>query len=193
MNLTAQPANKFARVATFTNISDETFVHTHCFDDSEPLTYSFEPGESQILPFVIANFLAKHLARKILLGNASSTAMTKRTKLFGDEDVDTLKAKILSGSTAVTPPRVQSTAEIVREQIAKLNPKDSEDISTSEDGDVETKATIIQAMKDKGMKVDLRKSKSELKKELMSYEPGSDEEDEEQTITLEDLPATISA
>lgn len=166
MSLSAQEMSKFQKVVTFTNISEEPFIHTHCFGDTPPETYRFEPGESRILPFVIADFLAKHLARKILLGQAKSQDPRDRRRLWGQEDEARLKGEILGEVSSAPTPRVLSKQEIIREQIKQLNPEDEEIVNPSEDGEVETKASIIEALKEKGERVDVRRNKAELKEQL---------------------------
>lgn len=167
MPLSEQDNNKFARVVTFKNIANEEFVHTHCFGDAPPSTYRFQPGEQRVLPFVIADFLAKHLARMILIGSKSSADPKDRRKLFGREDEDRIKSQILSDASSQVAAPLPTTSQIVAEQIARLNPEDRDEVDPDiETGDVRTKAELIEALKEKGERVDVRLSKSELKEQL---------------------------
>lgn len=143
-------------VVKFTNIDSEDFTHSY---DGYPWT--IKAGESQFFPVGHARLFAKHLAQKMIMKRKKASAEGKMdgTILFKEHDMDDLKNKILSESHEL-PQEQKSPQEVYRERVKEINETLLPQI-TVEDAQM-TKAQLIVALKERGEKVDVKKSKDEL-------------------------------
>lgn len=153
-----------SKVVTFTNISEEEFEHSY-----NGQVYFVAAGETLILPFSLADHLAKHLARKILISQDKIVSVKDDVTgglgapIWSEEAVNALKAKILGEVESRKQDLPKSEDEILREKISELNQV------ADEPADAETyrsKKDVIEALEAKGKPVDVRKTKDELLEQL---------------------------
>jgi len=155
-----------SKVVTFTNITTEDFSHP--FNGQ---AYFVAKGETKIFPFVLADHLATHLARKILLAKDKIVAVKDDqtgglgAPIWSDEAVEELKRQILGEVETRMPDVVKSQDEILREKVEELNQESGEPVDPEE---YKSKKEVIDALTAKGIAVDVRKTKSELEAELKS-------------------------
>lgn len=166
------------KVVRFTNISDSFFEATHAIDNEAPERYSFAPGASEVLPYPIARHLARALARRIKLEQASIVDPRQRIKLYSDEDIAALIAKMITEVGAQTEFTQKTQTEQLRELRKEWNsstepvsppPTETDDVEVGES--VQSKGEIMEELTKRGVKVDARKSKSTLLADLQRLEP----------------------
>lgn len=165
------------KVVRFTNISDSFFEATHAIDDEAPERYSFAPGASEVLPYPIARHIARALARRIKLQQASVVDPKNRVKLYSDEDIENLIAKMITevGVQSEFSPKTQTEQlrELRKEWNQSTEPV-SADVGVAEDvqegESVQSKGEIMEELTKRGVKVDARKSKSTLLADLQRLE-----------------------
>lgn len=116
-------SDNYGKVCSFTNITNQDFTHSW---GGQP--FFIKAGETAMFPYDLANHLAKHLARKILLANDKGltqydakdpTGGTGRA-IWGEEEEKVLAAKILGESFQHDVPREKSEIELLKEQVANL-------------------------------------------------------------------------
>ena len=170
-----QTSPNLGKVVIFTNIDDQDFEHAY---NGQP--FRVPAGESQHMPFDLANHLATHLARKILLrgdGGKNIYDPTDKSggsgiKIFGETEERKLKDKILGNTYQVERPREENEVERLQREVKELNKfvKDnvpglkaveSTPIVDGTDG-YETKADVIAKLNSLGIKFDARQNKDKL-------------------------------
>lgn len=151
------------RIVRFTNIDKESF--THAF---RGIKITIGAGETYMGRFPECDHLALHLARKMTAREKKAKGADKDPRgavLYTDEEINDLKAKILSDVGSVTPEHL--TPEEERKQdLQRIQQK----FSSKKEPPVVDKADIIQSLKDRGIEPDISKSKDELLQELMVVE-----------------------
>jgi hypothetical protein len=167
--------NNDGKIVKFTNISDKDF--THPFGG---MPYFVKAGETMMFPYYLGKHLAKHLARRIFLdGDKSASTYDPSDKtggtgapLWNDAQEADMMNRILSDVYEEQRPAQKSEMDLLREQVEALNSlmtsKDEAPLVSSET-DVTTykdKAQVIQALKDREIPYDARKTKAELLKLL---------------------------
>lgn len=112
-------------VARFTNLSSETF--THPFGG---VPHSFEPGESRLLPYPLAEHLARHLFRFMRLhADDSPTKYAKSDQpwnesgapLWSESDEESAIGRILSEVYEEEKAKPKTEMELLNEKIEALN------------------------------------------------------------------------
>lgn len=146
----------FARIATLTNITDEDFTHPY---HGRPFTIL--AGESLLFPYDLARHLAKHLSRKILMGQCTSEQLKNDRALFGPGDEETIIQKLLGPATQREVPAELSDDERLLRRVEELNSAPPEGAPKGR-----TKVDVIAEMEAKGLPVDKRKSMETLEDEL---------------------------
>lgn len=166
--------NEF-KVVRFENISD--------FDFTGELgaryggkDYPVKAGEAKLFPFVLADHLATHLARAILIKKApirtekELDGKGKDTPLWDDTVIADLKKKILVEVYEEERKAPLSESDIMSQKVAALNEvtKDPE-LDTQEDANVlgyQDKSEVIKELEKRNIKFDARQSKANLEKLL---------------------------
>lgn len=144
------------RVATITNITNESFTHRYA---GQPFT--IEAGESLIYPYDLARHLAKHLARKILFSDAKPEQLRNDRALYTKETEDDLVGKILGEESRQELPPELSEQELLKRRIEELNAKKPEGAPAER-----TKADVIADLEAMGEPVDKRMSLQKLEEQL---------------------------
>ena len=169
-----QVSPNLGKVVIFTNIDDQDFEHAY---NGQP--FRVPAGESQHMPFDLANHLATHLARKILLKGDTGKNIFDPTdksggsgiKIFGETEERKLKDKILGNTYQVERPREESEVERLQREVSELNKfvKDNvpglkavESTPIVGDNSYETKADVIAKLNSLGIKFDARQNKDKL-------------------------------
>lgn len=177
--------SNLGKVVKFTNITNEDF--SHAFGGTP---FFVKAGETMLLPFELAEHLAKHLARKILLNNDKSLKVYNPNDLTGGtgqpiwtQEEEIKKMGEIMGEVMERPLETEKTeTEKLQEQIAKLNefvveklgPQEasleasleaSVTTSSSEVG-YKDKADVIAELTKRGISFDARLNKSNLEKLL---------------------------
>lgn len=147
-------------VIKITNIDMEDFSWSF-----NSMPWTLKSGESQYFPAAMARLFAKHLAQKILRRAKKSSPEGKMDGaiLFPEEGVKQLTEKILGGQVDV-PKEVEAPAEAFKRQVLDINEKLN--INVTPEVAVTTKAEIIAKLQEKGVKVQVTKSKEELLAQL---------------------------
>jgi len=176
----AHVSPNLGKVVIFTNIDDQDFEHAY---NGQP--FRVPAGESQHMPFDLADHLATHLARKILLrgdGGKNIYDPTDKSggsgiKIFGPEEEGKLKEKILGNTYQVERPKTESEVERLQREVKELNQFVKDNVpglkkadpaeqlvgSPATSGDVyETKADVIAKLNSLGIKFDARQNKDKL-------------------------------
>lgn len=146
------------RIARFTNITDESFTHNY---HGQPFTVGAH--EVMMFPYDLARHLAKHLARKIMVGGASSDRLKNDRALFGEEEENRLISTIVDGETRADVTPELSEVEILRKRITELNAKKPEGAPEAEG---RTKADVMEEMVKLNLPVDKRLSMAKLEEQL---------------------------
>jgi len=162
MNTAEKQAEELERkIVRFTNIDKESFTHSY-----RGVSITVQAGESYVGRFPECNHLATHLARKMLSREAKSkVSKDKPVKLWTPQQVEQLKEKILTPMGNETPPAAP-TPEDKRK-------KDLESIKKEFPAKPETPVTkkdVIKELTKRGVKVDVKKTLTELLKDLMDLE-----------------------
>jgi hypothetical protein len=170
------------KVVKFTNITDKDFTHPF---DGQP--FSVKAGEIVLLPFDLADHLATHLARKIMIdGDKSPTQYDPKDDsggrgkpLISAEKEQELKGRILGDVSDAPTEKVKSETEVLRERIDELNkrfdvnvappiPEPTLDLAElAQDGlslavGYRDKAEVIAELKKRQIVFDARQSKTKL-------------------------------
>lgn len=151
----------YGKVVVFHNISSEDFTHSY---GGQP--FFVKAGDSVTYPYDLADHLATHLARAILLGNArmDKAKLGSDMPLWNEETERELKAKILGEKMTQDVPPTLSEAEEVAKKVEELNAA-TEGAPLSPDG-YKDKSEVIDEMKKLGLPVDARLSKGKLEEQL---------------------------
>ena len=144
------------RIVRFTNISDSDFTHLY-----HAQQFTVKSNESVLFPYDLGRHLAKHLARKILLGNAKVEELKNDRALFNEETEKEMITKILGDETQAAVSPELSEAERLRRRVDELNAHKPEGAPEGR-----TKADVIAEMETKGLPVDKRKTMATLESEL---------------------------
>lgn len=121
------PQNNEARVVVVTNISDFDFTHPY-----GGIPYNLPVGKPMLFPYAIADHLATHLARQIILRKApvrdenavdgrGGESVRSDRPLWTDETINELKKKIMKDAYEQAPTPQLSDAEIMKQRIDELN------------------------------------------------------------------------
>jgi hypothetical protein len=113
-----------SRVALFTNISSEQFTHSF---GGQPFT--FEAGESRMLPLYLAEHLAKHLAYQTFLKNDKSARGADPSDktggagavLWSDDEIADFQRRCITNTYAEERSKPKTEMELMQEQIERLN------------------------------------------------------------------------
>lgn len=157
-------------VAKFTNISARDFTHPF---EGEPI--SVRAGQSRLMPAHVADHLATHLARRILLDAADGKAKLppgtpgESAPLWSETQIAALKAKIVSEVYEREPEAVVPPEQKVRHDIDQLNANFDNGGAPviAEPETYRDKHTIIVEMEALGLTVDPRLSAAELERQLV--------------------------
>lgn len=149
------------KILRFTNIDKESFTHSY-----KGVSITVQAGESYVGRSPELNHLAKHLARKILSREAKSkVAKDKPIKLWTPEQVNELKAKILTPMGNEEPPATPTPEQERKEDLKKIGkefpPKPEPPV---------TKKDVIAELKKRGVEADVKKDLKTLLEELMELE-----------------------
>lgn len=153
-----------SKVVTFTNITEKEFSHSY-----NGQAYFVAAGETRIFPFALADHLAKHLARKILLSQDKAVSVKDEATgglgapIWSEEAVVELKKEILGEVETRQADRVKSDDELLAEKVAELNQVSE---VTADPSSYKSKKDVIAALESKGTPVDVRKTKEELLAQL---------------------------
>lgn len=199
MDSNVQHSPNLGKVVVFTNIDDQDFEHAF---GGTP--FRVRAGESQHMPYDLADHLATHLARKMLLRGDTGKNIFDPTdksggtgsKIWGPEDEGRIKARILGDTYERERSKPETEIEALQRQIRELNqfkqdflndkkqpeegsvlqakPEENNGImvSPSDDPSVlayETKADVINKMKELGLKYDARQNKEALLAQLKQH------------------------
>ena len=196
MDSNVQHSPNLGKVVVFTNIDDQDFEHAF---GGTP--FRVRAGESQHMPYDLADHLATHLARKMLLRGDTGKNIYDPTdksggtgsKIWGPEDESRIKARILGNTYERSLDKPETEIEALQRQIRELNqfkqdflndkknPGDEESVlQTVETGlavsppdgpspSYETKADVINKMKELGLKYDARQNKETLLAQLKQH------------------------
>lgn len=151
-------------VMKFTNISSKDFSHPY---HGQPI--SVRAGESLLLPAEVADHIATHLARRILLDKAEAGRLAKDEPLWSDTVVEKLKAQILAEAYVKEPVGVPSEQQRVAKEIEELNAAEPGAITPAEAAAPDTykdKQAVLDEYAALTFPMDPRKSKAVLIKEL---------------------------
>ena len=155
-----------SKIVTFTNITDEDFSHPY-----NGQAYFVAKREVRMFPFELADHLATHLARKILLSQDKPVSVRDDVTggvgapIWSEEAVLQLKAKILGEVETQVVAAPKTDDEILRDKVQELNQvTDTPETPQT----LMTKVDVIKALKAQGKPVDVRKTKSELLAQLNS-------------------------
>lgn len=171
------------KVVSFTNVTAQDFTHNF-----GGVPYFVPAGETVMFPYHLARHLAKHLSRKILLGeDKGAQAYDPKdetmkngngTVLWNETTEKKMMDKILGESFSHEVARPKTEVELMREQIAELNKFKEQFIEKnnlkpsapvpelpSSEG-FKDKGEIISELKKLGIPVDARKSKATLEAQL---------------------------
>lgn len=163
------------KVVRFTNITDERFEHAF---GGTP--FFVEAGESKLMPWTIADHLATHLARKILLKNDASLSVYDPKDPTGgvgkpiwnaDEEAK-VKSKILGEIMEQAVEAEKTEVEKLQEQIKKLNEFVASKFGSEEqpkvvqEGQYQDKAEVIAELEKRGIQFDARQKKEKLEELL---------------------------
>lgn len=169
-----QVSPNLGKVVIFTNIDDQDFEHAY---NGQP--FRVPAGESQHMPFDLADHLATHLARKILIrgdGGKNIYDPTDKSggsgiKIFGPEEERKLKDKILGNTYQVERDKPETEVERLQREVSELNKFVKDNVpglkavepSIATTGDTyETKADVIAKLTSLGIKFDSRQTKDKL-------------------------------
>lgn len=156
------------KVVRFRNISNKDFTHPF-----EGRPYFVKAGQSLLMPFDLADHLATHLARTILLAKAdgNSTAQATDQPLWSEAAIEELKVQILGDSYEPEAPAELSDQEKMAERVKELNANEPDTEGQSADpATYKDKAEVIARMKELGLPFNPRASKATLLKELAAAE-----------------------
>lgn len=156
-------------VVTFTNITQEDFTPAlGAMYDSVP--FLFKAGESMILPYHAAHRMAVNLAKHIINSGAEPRVFgqgndTQVMTMVKEGQIEAIVDQILSGQTEDEKPANLTEQEKLALKVKELN--DRLDNMSGETGKqigegYKDKKEVIQALKDKGVAFDPRKTKAEL-------------------------------
>ena len=183
---TPRVSPNMGKVVIFTNIDDQDFEHAY---GGQPFTIL--AGQSQHMPFDLADHLATHLARKILLRGDSGKNIYdpndksggSGSKIWGLEEEMALKNKILGNTYQVERAKEETEVERLKREVSELNsfvranvpsskpesaPVENPTMQIKSSGldDYETKADVIAKMNELGIKFDARQNKDKLVEQL---------------------------
>lgn len=151
-----------SKIATFTNIDVDDFSHSY-----DGQTFFVAAGEAKVFPYSLADHLAKHLARKILLKGDKVIAMKDDQTgglghpIWSEEAEIELKRRILGEvqtQTVAPEPTEQEKVAAKVEELNTLTPVDPDTFISKKD--------VIAKLEAKGIPVDVRKTKDELLAQL---------------------------
>lgn len=116
-----------------------------------------------MLPYDVANHLAKHLARQILLKRPSNVRLSEDKELWSEGLENEVKAQILSDVQDRPKAPVPSEQERIRQEVEALNQAEDMNLDSA---NYETKKEVMDKLKELGVPFEARKTKAELQKEL---------------------------
>lgn len=166
------------KVVKFTNITNSDFTHAY---GGQP--FFVKAGESVMLPFDLANHLAKHLAQRIFIQEDKSvTGHDPNDKtsglgrpLWDDQAIALMKTKILGEVFEEAAPRPRTEAEILKARVDELEKKFAHAPVEGTSTTYKDKAEVIAALEAKKATFDRRASKATLEKHLAELETNGNE------------------
>jgi len=164
MNQAQKTAEEMDRkIVKFTNIDNESFTHSY-----RGVSITIQAKESYTGRFPECDHLALHLARKMLSREAKKKTSKDDTKikLWTPQDIDTLKAEIITSIGNINPETKDSPVEAREKDQRELKDKFPEKPSVPE----VTKKDVIAELKKRGASVDIKKTREELLQQLMDLE-----------------------
>ncbi len=157
------------KVVRFRNISTKDFTHPF-----EGRPYFVKAGQTLLMPFDLADHLATHLARTILLAKADSTTGAPATDqpLWSEQAIEDLKVQILGDSyePEVAPELNDQEKMAARVKELNTNEPDTSEGQGADPGAYKDKAEVIARMKELGLPFNPRAGKATLLKELAAAE-----------------------
>ena len=152
----------FGKVVSFTNKSSKDFEHAY---GGQP--YFVKAGETKLYPYELAEHLAKHLARRMLLEKDTSATTfdpndpTKGTgqALWNEETEKNLIDKLLGDPMTQTVEPPKSENEVILEKVTQLNTNLGETVPTV---GYQDKKEVIDELNKRGIKFDARLTKVKL-------------------------------
>lgn len=156
------------KIVRFTNIDREDFTHSF-----RGISITVRKGESYLCRFPEGDHLATHLARKMIAREKKSRPDPdyKGSVLYTKEEVEGMKAKILSTEGSEVPERFTPEEERKRdlESIKEKYAPATTSPPQQKAPDI-TKADIIRDLKARGIEPDVKKTKEELLAQLIEAE-----------------------
>lgn len=147
-----------SRIVTFTNITGDDFTHSYA---ARP--YTVRAGESMLLPYDLGRHLAKHLARRIILGGLNDAQLKNDRAAISKESEQEIIGRIIGGESRMEVPAELSESERMARRVEELNRSKPEGAASR------VKADVIADMESEGMVPDKRKNMAALEEELAAH------------------------
>jgi hypothetical protein len=173
--------NNQYKIVRITNIADFDFTGEmgSRYDQTD---YFVPAGKSLLVPYVIGNHLATHLARQIIMRKTpirdEANGRGSDAPLWNDETIENLKKKILAEVYEEEPEQVLSSSEALAKKVLELNKNitekiegEEEEVLSSNIGDkgqitYKDKKQVIDELTKKGIKFNPRETKVNLERLL---------------------------